>query len=337
MVETIASEAALKLLAYGATHIGQVRIHNEDSVLLREDLSLFILADGAGGHNAGNVASALATTSTANYFEATQHAHAGKPDIDDYGLSLGARRLAVAMQRAHHDIVEIAKTANRYRGMGTTVVAIFAQPETGTIHVGHVGDSRCYRMRGGVLEQLTHDHSLLNDVLELRPDIDDIAISKLPRHVVTRALGMAERIRVSVRSYQMLPFDRYLLCSDGLTDTLDDEGLGIMLVQQRAPEDVVRILIDQANLMGGPDNIAAVVIDCQRREGAPATRKPLASRPHFTVEMRGQMDSAPEIIIVGTENVEENEIHVVPRETATSGLLEAFAGLAGTRHRKDGI
>ena len=189
-------------------------------------------------------------------------------------------------------------------------------------------------MRAGMLEQLTHDHSLMNDVLELRPDIDDNAIAKLPRHVVTRALGMADKIRVAVRTFQMIPGDRYLMCSDGLTDPLDDESLGVTLVQHRSPEEVMRILIDQANFLGGPDNVAAVVIDCERNEGAPAMRKPRPSRPHFVPDARSSMDSAPEIIIVGTENVPETEIHVVPQGSATSSLLEAFAGLAGTRHKK---
>jgi hypothetical protein len=138
---------ALTIRAAGATDIGRVRKHNEDTVLLRDDLQLYIVADGAGGHNAGNVASALATTAIANFFENTQKDVDSIPEYDEFGFSTGARRLARAIQRANRDIIEIAKSSMRHRGMGTTVVAAWARPELGVIHLGHVGDSRCYRHR----------------------------------------------------------------------------------------------------------------------------------------------------------------------------------------------
>ncbi len=218
----------LKLTAAGATDIGKVRRHNEDAILLRPDLSLFILADGAGGHNAGNVASALATTAIANFFEATGHG-AEEPDLDAFGLSIAARRLAASLQKANDDILEIAKTSNKLRGMGTTAVAMSFFPKTGQVHIAHVGDSRCYRWREGMLEQMTHDHSLINDALEMRPDIDDKALAKLPHNVVTRALGMEPNVRVSVRSYRMLAGDKYLMCSDGLSDTIDEDTISDVL------------------------------------------------------------------------------------------------------------
>src|ERR1700690_2790035 len=131
----------LKLTAAGATDIGRVRRHNEDAILLRPDLSLFILADGAGGHNAGNVARALATTAIANFFESTGHARDGaeEPDLDAFGLAIAARRLAASLQKANEDILDIAKTSNKLRGMGTTAVAVSCFPNTGMIHIAHVG------------------------------------------------------------------------------------------------------------------------------------------------------------------------------------------------------
>ena len=334
--ETARTTVRLKLTASGATDIGQNRVHNEDSVLLRSDLSLYILADGAGGHTAGTVARAPATTSIAKFFETTQSAAASAPEVDDFGLSTAARRLATAIQRANRDIVEIAKTSNKYRGMGTTAVVIFASAETGAMHVAHVGDSRCYRLRAGHIEPLTHDHSLINDVLELRPDIDDARIASLPRHVVTRALGMGETIRVEVRSFQMAVGDRYLLCSDGLTEMLDDETIGIKLGEPKSPGDLVRSLIEGANLCGGSDNIGVVVLSCEapvegeaviiRRPKPPLSGQKLAYVPPA---MRGTFGSAPEIIIVGTENVVDGEapLHVVPTDSASSTLRDAFAGL----------
>ena len=158
----------LKVAAAGGTDIGKVRKHNEDAVLLRPDLSLFILADGAGGHNAGNVASALATTAIANFFEATGHG-AEEPDLDAFGLAIAARRLAASLQKANEDILDIAKTSNKLRGMGTTAVALSFFPKSGLVHVAHVGDSRCYRWRDGLLELMTHDHSLINDASRCDP------------------------------------------------------------------------------------------------------------------------------------------------------------------------
>lgn len=325
----------LTVTASAGTDIGQNRDHNEDTVLLRADLNLFIVADGAGGHNAGNVASALATTSVANAFEASAKTFHATED-DELGAPV-ARRLAAAIHRANKDIVEIAKTSNKYRGMGTTVVAAAFTPETASMHVAHVGDSRCYRLRSGVLEQLTYDHSLLNDVLEMRPDIDDAALARLPRHVVTRALGMDDDIRVSVRTHRVLPGDRFLLCSDGLTDALDDETLADKLgADVGTPDTLVRGLIDGALFIGADDNIAALVMMCSasEREIAPIARKFSKSKPKAKPQidapppMRGQMGSAPEIIVVGVEEHDgESPIHVVPAESATASLLDAFAGL----------
>jgi protein phosphatase len=342
MEETTRTRSKLKLTASGAADIGQIRVHNEDAVLLRPDLHLYILADGAGGHNAGNVASAVATTSIANYFEATQIAYSKKPEVDDFGLATGARRIAAALQHANHDIVEIAKTSNKYRGMGTTAVAVCANPETGALHLAHVGDSRCYRLRAGQLEQLTIDHSLINEVLELRPDIDDEKIAQLPRHVVTRALGMAESVRVSARSLVILPGDKYLLCSDGLTDMLDDETLQMELEKPKPPDVIGKELIEDANFAGGEDNIAVIVLTCEDAGGQPAAtivRRPLRDRvrtqPVITPpQMRGTFGSAPEIIVLGTESIAEIDVgamHIVPAESASPTLRDAFAGLARKR------
>src|SRR3984957_14393686 len=181
-------------VAAGASDIGE-REHNEDHVLLRPELGLLLLADGAGGHNAGNVASALATTTVANVFETSATSLADRPEIDAFGLWTTARRLATAIQRANAEVIDVAKKTKKYQGMGTTLVAA-AFSEDGTyVHVAHVGDSRCYRLRGGMLGLLTHDHSLLNDVLETHPDADDALLARMPRHVVTRALGMEESVR----------------------------------------------------------------------------------------------------------------------------------------------
>jgi protein phosphatase len=188
-VVTVPDSAWLRLESAGATDIGQGRKHNEDTVLLRPDLQLFLLADGAGGHNAGNVASTLAASAIAHYFEELVPPPDGTPEFDSFGLARGARDLGRAIARANQEILELSQTSDRHQGMGTTIVAALFSAKSGLMHLAHVGDSRCYRLRNDHIEQLSHDHSLLNDVLEMRPDLDDATFARLPRTVVTRALG----------------------------------------------------------------------------------------------------------------------------------------------------
>jgi serine/threonine protein phosphatase PrpC len=314
-------------LAAGGTNIGG-REHNEDNVLLRPELGLFLLADGAGGHNAGNVASALATSTVANVFETTAASLKDRPEVDQFGLWTGARRLAAAIHRANMEIIDIAKKASRYRGMGTTLVAIAFSESGDILHIAHVGDSRCYRLRAGMIDLLTVDHSLMMDVLETNPDADDALIARMPRHVVTRALGMDETMRVSVRTQRAAPGDMYLLCSDGLTGVLDDEEIELILGEPRTPDGHVRALIEAALAANAQDNVAALVIECRETE-APTTKRRHGHHASESVALppapRAPMGSAPEIIIVGVET------HVVPAESASAGLLDAVGRLSRLR------
>jgi protein phosphatase len=314
---------ALLPVAAGATDIGQ-RDHNEDHVLLRAELGLFLLADGAGGHNAGNVASALATTTVANVFETSATSLGDRPEIDAFGLWTMARRLATAIQRANVEVIEVAKKTEKYQGMGTTIVALAFSADGDIVHVAHVGDSRCYRLRGGFLEALTVDHSLVNDVLETHPDVEDALLGKMPRHVVTRALGMEESVRVSVRSLRAMAGDVYLLCSDGLSDSLDDGVIEEVLGDAHSPDDHVKLLIDRALRAGAQDNVAAIVVACEETEVVPK-RRPSARPVPPLPPTRRPMGSAPEIIIVGVES------RVVPSDSATAGLLDALGRFARLR------
>ena len=336
----------LKINAGAATDIGRGRRHNEDNVLIRPDLHLYVLADGAGGHNAGNVASALATTSIANFIESSQPTPSQDYDIDEFGLPLAARRLAVAIQGANRDIIEIARTSNKRKGMGSTVVAALVSLYTAEIHVAHVGDSRCYRLRDGHLEQLSHDHSLLNDVLELKPDMDATALARLPRNVVTRALGMEDPVRVSVRTYKLVTGDRYLMCSDGLTDALADNEISEVLRLPKTPDELVRLFIDLANEKNEQDNIAAVVVVCEAAPAVPMLprrRPPSAPMPKRRVKsdevaIEAVSLDGPEIVLMASESDDEGEdgpqIHVVPVDSASDSLMEAldeFDGFVGSK------
>jgi PPM family protein phosphatase len=325
--DPVVTTRALAPIGAGATDIGP-REHNEDHVLVRPELGLFLLADGAGGHNAGNVASALATSTVANIFETTAKSLGERPEIDKFGLWTMARRLSAAIHRANLEIIDIAKKSKKYHGMGTTIVALAFSPEGDVLHVAHVGDSRCYRLRAGVLEPLTMDHSLVVDVLETHPDADDSLVARMPEHVITRALGMGETLRVPVRSLRTVQGDLYLLCSDGLTGALDDERIEAILSEKRAPNEHVRAILDAALAAGTRDNVAALVVECRETDVAPPRRpsvRPIEALVRPPPAMRAPLGSAPEIIIVGVET------HVVPTNSASANLLDALGRFSRLR------
>jgi protein phosphatase len=321
-----AAQAAVTLKAAGRTDQGKRRQHNEDALLVREDLGLFVVADGAGGHNAGEVASALAARSMENYFGATIRATHALPELNSFGTPNGARRLSAAVHKANRDVVEIARTSPRHRGMGTTVVAACFSPRSGLMHVAHVGDSRCYRLRAGDFELLTQDHSLLTDVLEQRPELEDEVLSRLPKNIVTRALGLDKQLRVSVRSFSVVRGDRYLLCSDGLSGPVPGNELAALLAKAEPPADTAEQLVGLANRKGGPDNIAALVIDCQggHPSGLPADSVP--PPPGEERELAVEELSDPELLILGIVDVD-----VAGAASASDDLLKAIEDLVGQR------
>lgn len=317
----------LDIVAAGATDIGKGREHNEDAILLRPDLALFVLADGAGGHNAGNVASALATTSIANYVE--RFASQPLSEIDPFGTPRALRRLATALHKANKDILDIARSSNKLKGMGSTVVATLADHRTGMLHVAHVGDSRLYRLRDDVLEQLTVDHSLHNDALEMRPDVGDEVLAKMPRNVVTRALGMDESVRATARTHRMFAGDKYLACSDGLTDALSDEDIQVILASRDRPDAIVKSLIQAALAANAADNIAVLVMDCELAPDAAAPVKAPSVKPPPVPIMRGTWDSQPEIIILDVQELrldkKTGSVVVVPAQPERdSGMMKAI-------------
>ena len=310
--------ALVRLVAAGDTHIG-LREHNEDAILLRRELHLFALADGAGGENAGNVASSLALTTLGHRFEQT--AEDEETGFDVLGLPVGAKRLSAAIHRANAEIVQLANASDKYMGMGTTVVAMFCEPKTAVLHLAHVGDSRCYRLRDGIVELLTQDHSLMNDVLELAPELDEEKARALPTRVVTRALGMGKNVRVTVQSFVLVPGDRYLLCSDGLTDQLEEEQIADALRQDSRPDALVKLLLDVADASKARDNVAVVVVDVHASGEATDWPSPtLRARPLQQIQQRQQARSAsadlsqPEIIIVDPRPSERAELEEIDEE-----------------------
>jgi protein phosphatase len=245
-----------------ATDVGRQRHHNEDTYLLRPDLGLYLVADGMGGHDAGDVASAMVRLSVVDFFEVTEHADWAEfwRRDEDQGLPKPAQRLAAAIRKANHDIHSASATHSTGRGMGSTVVAAYHPDGAETMFVAHVGDSRCYRIRGGKLEQLTRDHSLIQEALFLDPGISEEDLARLPANIITRALGVDHDVDVDVRTVHLREGDTYLLCSDGLSGLISSEEIveAISLVDDVA--EVCALLVALANDAGGIDNITALAL-----------------------------------------------------------------------------
>lgn len=248
--------------AAGNTDVGRVRKHNEDAFLVRRDLGLFLVADGMGGHRAGDVASTLVTLSMSNFFEATRASEV--PDTYraavDGGYAPAARRLAAGIRKANRDVHHVSSHNGAHYGMGSTVVAAHFTPGSGKLHVAHVGDSRCYRVRSGDIKQLTNDHSLVAELLAVQPDLTEEELALMPTNIITRALGLEEDVMVDVASHRVEAGDTYVLCSDGLNGMLSDAQIFEAVTLMDTPRQTSELLVLLANEAGGVDNVTAVVM-----------------------------------------------------------------------------
>jgi PPM family protein phosphatase len=251
----------MRAWAFGLSDVGLQRDHNEDSFAVESDLNLFIVADGMGGHQAGDVASRLATEMIVKFFRSTTGGEEVTWPFDfDASLSEDENRLVSGVKLANRQIVELGNRRPELHGMGTTVVATLLSHDHERLFVAHVGDSRAYRVRGGTIKQLTRDHSLVNDYLEAMPGLSEEQRNELPRNVITRALGMQENIPVDLAAFEVEAGDTFLLCSDGLSGMVDDEDMCSVITGTDELEEACHRLINLANAHGGEDNITAVLI-----------------------------------------------------------------------------
>jgi PPM family protein phosphatase len=252
---------ALELAA--RTDCGRVRTNNEDCVAALPDIGLAVLADGMGGHKAGEVASEMAVRSIAQSFDRETPGHAFE---DTAAESL----LVSAVERANDEIFRAAFLERRYRGMGTTVVA--ALWHGARLTIAHVGDSRAYRLREGKLALLTRDHTVVRDRFERGLMTLDETRTAPDRNVLTRAVGIEAAVEVDVRTHDVLPQDVYLLCSDGVHDMLSDRAIERILAEVPAPSSAAaEALLRNSNAAGGFDNVSAIVarvLSMPRAEGA---------------------------------------------------------------------
>jgi len=229
--------------------VGRQRHHNEDRFILLPEFNVFVVADGMGGHQSGEVASRMAASSIAKFFR-----NEGRPDV-----TVG-QRLRAAVLEANAKIYARADDSRLHRGMGTTVVAAAYAPDDRTFFVAHAGDSRCYRLRGNEIKQLTRDHSLISDALLERPDLTELDLKYLPKNVITRALGISPTVDVDLRAERVEPNDVFMLCSDGLHGLVTDEEIATIVRDNSILTEACTRLIEAANANGGRDNITVVLV-----------------------------------------------------------------------------
>ncbi len=242
----------------GNTDVGRKREHNEDSVHLPTDTRLAIVADGMGGHASGEVASALAVDTMVDYYQRTADMQPLTwPYKVDRDLRGDINRMTTGVLLANLEVHERAGRDIKCKGMGTTIVATYFLDDT--IVIGHVGDSRVYRYRGGALSQLTEDHSLINDYIKMKRVTAEEAETWPHKNVIVRALGMKDSVQVDIMTEQPKVGDCYLLCSDGLCDMLTDDQIAHILRNTPDLDNAVEMLIAGANDNGGVDNISVVL------------------------------------------------------------------------------
>lgn len=243
----------------GDTNIGRKRDHNEDSIALPESGErLAIVCDGMGGHASGEVASRLAVELIVDHFTET-----GKQQIltwpykVDRDLRKDINRMVTGVMLANLEIWERSQREARFKGMGTTCVALYFLDDH--LIIGHVGDSRCYRVRGTELTQMTEDHSLINDYIRMKRVTPEEAENWPHKNVIVRALGMKESVQVDIFTEVPRVGDTYMLCSDGLTGMLKDDQIQHVLMTEKDLDRAVDRLITAANEEGGVDNISVVL------------------------------------------------------------------------------
>jgi PPM family protein phosphatase len=241
---------------------GLRRSSNEDSYCTRPDLGLYIVADGMGGHVAGEVASRVAVEAIQVFIQETAGADKNRtwPFPFEPALSLEANRLKAAFRLANRRIASTIADSHDLRGMATTASALLTGPDGAC--VAHVGDSRVYVLKKGKLEQITNDHSWVEEQVRAGTMSPTAARQHPWRNVVTRALAGGEDPEVDVTQVQPVRAERYLLCSDGLFSVVPDEQIASILDDRSVPlEEVCKRLVEAANNAGGPDNITALVLE----------------------------------------------------------------------------
>ena len=234
------------------TDPGMTRENNEDAVAVDSLTGLCVLADGMGGYNAGEIASGMACAFIKSEMSRWL-SQAGK----NANAKEVKRALEICVQNANHSIFNAANSNPQYTGMGTTLVVGVFQP--GRLMLGHIGDSRCYRLRGSDFQQITKDHSLLQEQIDAGLITPEQALTSANKNLVTRALGVEDAVLLDVTEHRVEEGDTYMLCSDGLSDMVRDHLIADIMLGHSSLEEKGRQLIAAANEGGGRDNISVVL------------------------------------------------------------------------------
>jgi serine/threonine protein phosphatase PrpC len=243
----------------GKTDVGRQRDHNEDAILIVDSFRVILVADGLGGHQSGQVASALCVSTVSDFFTVSVDADATWPFPYNEQLTEEENFLFTGLRLANRRIYDRSKRNTDESGMATTCVGAMFSRNARRVSVANVGDSRCYRIRAGTIKQLTRDHSLVSDALHAAPWMSQAEVALLPPNVITRALGIREDVVVDLHNEPTEVGDVYLVCSDGLTGPVSPEEM-LEIVGTRTDVDAVaEDLIAKANEYGGPDNISAAI------------------------------------------------------------------------------
>ncbi|HVR43508.1 MAG TPA: Stp1/IreP family PP2C-type Ser/Thr phosphatase [Thermoanaerobaculia bacterium] len=244
--------------AFGVTDVGRQRQHNEDFFLVQPESNLFLVADGMGGHAAGEIASRIAGETIAEFIRHSKEEDGTWPHAYDEHLKPGTNRLLAALKIANGRVIDAMRKDARLRGMGTTVVASLVEGET--MSLAHVGDSRAYLIRDEQMSRITNDHSWVFEQVQAGMLTEAEAEHHPLRNVITRALGGSLTVVPEACEIDCRPGDLFLLCSDGLTGMVPEEEILRLLVGGNDLPRTAAALVEIANARGGHDNITAVLV-----------------------------------------------------------------------------
>ena len=253
----------MRIFSAGLTDIGRKRDNNEDTFYSDDHVGLYIVADGMGGHRAGEVASNTVVSSIKDYMEAF-HTSPVAQEASESNMSPAATAVCHSVELANRVVYQLSQDQGSYKGMGSTAAVAYMYDNT--FVTANVGDSRIYLIRKDGIEQLTQDHTLLAEQMRKNPDWDPNTASIPMKHILIRAVGIHETVETDVYEIQPLPGDLFLMCSDGLTDVHSDEEIHQIVLGGGSLDEICSRLVDSANERGGPDNITVVVMLVQKQE-----------------------------------------------------------------------
>ncbi|WP_224243635.1 Stp1/IreP family PP2C-type Ser/Thr phosphatase [Hyalangium gracile] len=252
----------MKVVSAGLTDVGRKRNHNEDSFLIDDELQLYVVADGMGGHAGGGTASRIAVETIDKEMrrarESRDNPFVSTPNLQD---ALIPEALRSAVEKACLAIYTAAQEDPRLSGMGTTVISLVVKDDQAFF--AHVGDSRAYLIRGELIQQISEDHSLVNEQIKAGMITPEEAKHSRYKNIITRSVGFEEEVQVDVMGVITEPKDVFLLCSDGLANMLEDREIHELVLNTPNFQDVPKRLIDMANERGGDDNITVIVVQMQ--------------------------------------------------------------------------